>query len=134
MGIAQTELGRSIDKELPKRTEEQRVLRTSEIEQRCSERLDTIHAFLTENGGAKLYEKLDKASLKDLAIVEGIAYDKLLLLRGQPNVLFGSAEHQKLDALLPALLAEMQRRGTTVELTERKATVSLEEPSLPPAS
>lgn len=89
---------------------------------------------MTENGGAKLYEKLDKASLKDLAIVEGIAYDKLLLLRGQPNVLFGSAEHQKLDALLPALLAEMQRRGTTVELTERKATVSLEEPSLPPAS
>ena len=111
-----------IDK-LP-RSPEQRILKTQEIEQRVSARLDSIHAFLNENDGAKLKEKLERSSLKDLAIVEGIAYDKLLLLRGQPNVIFGTQEHRQLDDLVPAVLKELQRRGSKLEMTERKAVIT----------
>jgi ribosome-associated translation inhibitor RaiA len=128
------DLARDIDKAIkPLKSEEQRILTTHEIEQRVSARLDTIHAFLGEDDGANLRVKLEKASLKDISIAEGIAYDKLLTLRGQPTVIFGTQEHKQLDALLPALMDELKRRGTKVELTERKAIVSVEEPPSIPA-
>ena len=116
------------------RTEEKRILKTTEIEERVSARLDTIHAYLAEDGGRPLREKLEKASLKDITIAEGIAYDKLLLLRGQPTAIFGVQEHKRLDDLLPVLMNELKRRGASVALTERKAevTVHTEEPVSPP--
>ena len=119
-----SDTAQAIDKLAPK-LPETRIIKNEEIEQRLSARLDTIHAFLTNDDASQLKAKLEKASLKDLAIVEGIAYDKLLQLRGTPNVVFGTQEHQQLDKLLPALMAEMKRRGTSIELTERKASVVL---------
>ena len=55
----------------------------------------------------------------------GITTEKLLLLEGQPTQIISQQQHQKIDELLPALLTEIKRRGVIVDLTERKASLTL---------
>ena len=59
-------------------------------------------------------EKLEDASPRDLAVISGIATDKHLLLTGQPTAIFGVEDRRELHELLPALLAEVKRRGMDV--------------------
>jgi hypothetical protein len=82
-----------------------------------------IITWLTE--GDRLEILLSESKIKDVGVFAGIALDKTLLLDGSPTQIIGHAEQKKLDELLPALLNEVKRRGTMVELTERKAVVSL---------
>ena len=60
-------------------------------------------------------KKLEEASPRDLAVISGIATDKHLLLTGQPTAIFGVEDRRKLHELLPALQAEIKRRGLTLE-------------------
>lgn len=69
---------------------------------------------------------LRETKLKDIGILLGISTEKVLLMEGQPTQIVGYDERKKLDELLPALLNEVKRRGSTVELTERKASIKLD--------
>ena len=80
-------------------------------------------AWLQE--GTRLEDMLAETKLKDIGIMMGIATEKVLLMSGQPTQIIAETQHKKLDELVPALLAEVQRRGASVELTERKANVTL---------
>lgn len=70
---------------------------------------------------------MDESKLKDVAVFGGIALDKSLLLEGAPTQIIGTAEQKKMDELLPEILKEIKRRGSSVELTERKAVIQLNE-------
>lgn len=79
-----------------------------------------------ENGKRhRLETMLEETKLKDIGVMLGISTEKVLLLDGQPTQIIGNAEQKKLDELLPALLAEAKRRGAKVEMTERKAELTL---------
>ena len=75
--------------------------------------------------GDRLERLMSEPKLKDIMVTLGITTEKLLLLEGQPTQIISQQQHQKIDELMPALLLEIKRRGVTVDLTERKATVSL---------
>lgn len=60
---------------------------------------------------------LENASLKDKAIAVGIFLEKRALLKGEPTQILRMEERQNLQELMPRLVAEMARRGMTVELT-----------------
>lgn len=92
------------------------------LERRISQRLDVIDAYLTQE---KLVEKLERSSLSQIGIYEGIYLDKLAGLRGAPNAGLSMQDHAKLDVLLPALMKTMEQRGLTATLTERKAEFKL---------
>src|SRR5438105_11523642 len=77
-----------------------RVLTNSEIEKRLSHRLDIIHEVLDDE---HLKAALRKGSLVQAATMEGIAYDKLLKLRGEPTITIGASEQRRIDELVPAL-------------------------------
>ena len=55
------------------------------------------------------------ASLKDIAITYGILVDKGQLLGGKPTQVFDVNMRAKLEVLMPLYLAEMKRRGITLE-------------------
>lgn len=74
----------------------------------------------------RLEQMLAESKLKDIGVMLGISTEKVLLLEGQPTQIIGHTEQKKLDELLPALLSEVKRRGAKVELTERKAEVTLD--------
>lgn len=67
---------------------------------------------------------MEKATLKDLAVVEAIYTDKILALRGQPNQGVGADTRAKLGELGATLLAELNRRGLNLKLTERTIEVA----------
>lgn len=75
--------------------------------------------------GDRLETLMAETKLRDIGVMLGIATEKVLLLEGQPTSIVGQAEHKKLEELIPALLLEAKRRGSKIELTERKATVNL---------
>ena len=75
--------------------------------------------------GDRLERLMNESKLKDIMITLGITTEKLLLLEGQPTQIISQQQHQKIDELLPALLTEIKRRGVTVDLTERKASLTL---------
>ena len=74
-------------------------------------------------------DKLQEASPRDLAVISGIAADKHLLLTGQPTAIFGVEDRRKLHELLPALQAEIKRRGLTIEGEFKDVTPSPAVPS-----
>ncbi len=74
-------------------------------------------------------DKLEKATVRDLAVVSGIATDKHLLLTGQSTVIFGVEDRRKLHELLPALQAEIKRRGLAFEGEFKDVTPSPDTPS-----
>ena len=74
--------------------------------------------------GDRLETLLNETKLKDVAVVMGIATDKLLLLEGQPTQIVSMAQQESMDAVLPLLMQEMQRWGVKTELTQRTITVT----------
>lgn len=92
------------------------------LEEIVEEKVRIIANYLTPE---KLEEKLGEASLREIAIYEGTMIDKLMLLRGQPTAILGTAEQTKLDDAVAKLLLEAKRRGVKVELTERKAEIEV---------
>lgn len=92
------------------------------LEEIVEEKVRTIANYLTPD---VLKEKLDEASLKEIAIYEGTMMDKLMLLRGQPTMILGHAEQVKLDDAAVKLLEEIRRRGVKMSLTERKADITV---------
>ena len=97
-------------------------LNTDLLAERLESRLDVIHEYLTPE---RLSAKLDRANLSHIGIYEGILLDKLFALRGQPTQIVSVQEHRKMDELMPALLAEIQRRGLQARLTERTAEIAV---------
>lgn len=93
------------------------------LEEIVEEKVRTIANYLTPD---KLRDKLADASLKEIAIYEGTFVDKLLLLRGQPQLIVSMQHQKKLDEIMPALIQEIQRRGLKAELTERKAVITVD--------
>ena len=78
-------------------------------------------------GRLRLHNLLDESKLKDIGIMAGIATEKVLLMSGQPTQIIAETQHKKLDELMPVLLEEVKRRGASVELTERKAEIKLDQ-------
>jgi len=81
--------------------------------------------------GTRFEEMLAETKLKDIAVMLGIATEKVLLLEGQPTQIIAQHQQQKLDQLGQALQAALQQRGLakSVQLTERTATINLEQKS-----
>ena len=75
--------------------------------------------------GNRLETYMAHSSFKDVMIALGVVTDKLLLLEGQPTQIISQQQQQKMDEILPALMKEMQRRGLTADLTERKVSLVL---------
>lgn len=86
--------------------------------------LEYLNGYDKKTGEPRIIKLLEETKLKDIGVFAAISTDKLLLLEGQPTTIIGQAESEKLEKLLPALLEEIKRRGTKVELTERKATIT----------
>lgn len=84
-----------------------------------------VTTFLLE--GDRLEKLMSVSTLKDIMVTMGIATEKLLLLEGQPTAIISQQQHQKIDEVLPALMAEMKRRGVKADLTERKVSLTLPE-------
>jgi len=87
------------------------------LERRVSRRLNVLDRYLTDQ---RLHELLLASGLKEIGIYEGIMMDKLMVTKGQPNVIIGTAERTKLSEVLPALLTEMRRRNMITTVSERK--------------
>ncbi len=90
---------------------------------RVMRRLDALDAFLDDD--QMWWEKLQKASLRDLAIYEGVYIDKLQALRGQATQVISVQHQEKLDQVLPLLMQVMQQRGLTMTATETKRQVEV---------
>jgi hypothetical protein len=95
-------------------------VRKEVLEQRLSRRLDLLDSAMTD---AEFQQRVDKATLKDLAIVEGVYLDKMAQLRSQPNRAVGSDTRAKLGEWMQSAMLELQRRGLSVTMTERKVEV-----------
>lgn len=80
--------------------------------------------------GDRLEAMLAEQKLKDIGILLGIGTEKVLLLEGQPTSIIGQPQQVKLDQLGTAVATLLQQRGLakSVTLTERSATVNLNEP------
>ena len=100
------------------------------LEKRITHRLDVVDRYLTDE---VLEAKLEKASLKDTGIYEGIFLDKLLTIKGQPTAILRVEDSLKLDELGVAILKEIKQRGLSATLTERSVEVDLAGDTGPPA-
>lgn len=60
---------------------------------------------------------MSEASFRDLALGTTAMIEKRQLLRGEPTQIVSDHERAKIHELVPALLAEAQRRGLTIEGT-----------------
>lgn len=92
------------------------VVSKEALQRRVARRLNVLDRFLTDD---KLIELLSFSSLKEVGIYEGIMLDKSLVLSGQPTVIIGDADRQKLDSVMPRLLNEIRRRGLITTVSER---------------
>lgn len=63
-------------------------------------------------------ETIAKSGLRDRMIAAGVAIDKRQLLSGQPTQILSIDERKSLNALVPALLREAQRRGIAPEIID----------------
>lgn len=96
---------------------EVRNLKTQEILDMLGK---NIHRALTYMDDKVMAE----ASFRDLALGTTAMIEKRALLRGEPTQIVSDHERKKLHELLPALIAEGQRRGITLEGTVMEKTVS----------
>ena len=88
---------------------------------RIRQRLDTIQEYLADD--QVWWTKLEKASLRDMAIMEGVWIDKLQLLEGKATTVISHVQQERLDQVLPLLLETLQQRGLTIGLSERRLEV-----------
>lgn len=112
----------------PARLGERGRLTADVMESRASAIMDVVDDFLKgkEQDYKPLYDKLDKATLKDVGIFSGIITDKMLTLRAQQPNQWSPQEATKADELLLALMNEVKSRGLTVTATERKIEVGVQ--------
>lgn len=67
-------------------------------------------------------EDISNASLRDKGILAGIATDKLLILRGQPNQIIQTQDERgTVRELIAAFIKEADRRGEVIEVGEHGA-------------
>jgi len=93
-----------------------------QIKQRQMDRLDRIEYYLAADD--VFLAKLEKASLKDISLTEGLLVDKLHAIKGNTGQMIGVEQHKQLDELLPAIMSVLSQRGVKVEATERKIEVT----------
>lgn len=91
---------------------------TEETTSRFLSRLDKIQQYLGND--ENFIAKLDKASLKDMALIEAIYTDKIMTLTGKATQIIGIQHQEKMDEILPLLMQTLQQRGLSVTATERK--------------
>ena len=77
------------------------------IVEKLEDLIDRIQDSMTD-------EDIRKAPLSQRMIAMGIAVDKRQLLKGEATVIHGTERRAKLEELMPALLAEAQRRGVAL--------------------
>jgi DNA-binding CsgD family transcriptional regulator len=83
-------------------------LKTSDIEEKLGHKIDLTLSYIDD-------VVAEQASLRDLALAATALIEKRQLVRGEPTQIISDLERKKLNELLPALIAEGQRRGITVE-------------------
>ncbi len=93
-----------------------------ELEGRITRHIDLLNHYLDDK---TFYQKLDKATFKDLMVAQAVLVDKLNLVQGNPTTIVGHQDRAKLDVLLPKLMAELSRRGLTLHATQQTATITL---------
>lgn len=118
---AQTAYNRFIQRRLVQDRLLKKANADEQMVERVMRRLDALDAFLDDD--EMWWEKLQKASLRDLAIYEGVYIDKLQALRGQATQVISIQHQEKLDQVLPLLMQVMQQRGLTMTATETKRTI-----------
>jgi hypothetical protein len=91
---------------------------------RVSSRLDALDAYLEDD--THWMAKLEKATLRDIAIFEGVYTDKLRDLMGHSTPVVTVQHQAKVDQLLPALMQILQQRGLTVTATETKRSLEVQ--------
>lgn len=82
--------------------------------------LDVVDAYLQ---GETLFNKLEDARLRDIALFQGLLVDKLQALNGNPSYLLNYQHQQKIDEVLPVLMDAIKQRGLTMTAVERKVEV-----------
>lgn len=85
-----------------------RELRTTEILEMLGKKIDHAAFYLDD-------KVLSEASARDLMLGITALVEKRNLLRGEPTAIVSDHERKKLNELAPALLAEIKRRGMTLE-------------------
>lgn len=93
-----------------------------QLAERMRSRLDVVQEYL--NDDKVWFDKLEKANLRDVAIMEGIWIDKLQVLEGKATQVISVQHQDKLDQLLPVLLETLKQRGLTIGLSERRLEVT----------
>lgn len=81
---------------------------TNEILKTIEEEVHLISSYIDDKVVAE-------ASLRDLALAKTALLEKRQLLKGEPTQIITDGDRKKLHEYLPSLMAEMQRRGITVE-------------------
>lgn len=85
-----------------------RSLKSAEIVDALNNKIDLALRYMDD-------KTMAEASFRDLALGTSAMIEKRQLLRGEPTQIVSDAERAKLHELAPALMAEMRRRGLTVE-------------------
>ena len=60
-------------------------------------------------------DKMEKATVQQLAIAMGVLTDKARLMRGEPTAIYRVEDSRKLDEIGKAILQEMDARGITFD-------------------
>lgn len=94
-----------------------RELRTNEILEMLGKKIDLAAFYLDD-------KVMSEASARDIMLGLGVLIEKRNLLRGEPTAIVSDHERKKLNELAPVLLAEIKRRGLTIEgqVTEKTVT------------
>lgn len=122
------EVGRTLESQ----TSTRRVIKAlKEVKTEALEKLTANVAFSALESLHRTTEKeWDKTDPKVKAVVAGILIDKRAILRGEPTAIVEVRDHRRLDEVGKALLAEMQRRGITLDKSEYQAQETAPEPQL----
>ena len=89
---------------------------------RMRARLDVVQEYLEDD--AVWFAKLEKAPLRDIAIMEGVWIDKLQLVEGKATAVISHQHQEKLDEMLPRLLEAIKQRGLTIGVSERRMEIT----------
>ncbi len=91
---------------------------TDQMTDRLMSRLDQVEDFYSDS--EKFRQKLEKASLAQLALFEGLMIDKIHTLTGKASQIISVQHQEKIDEIVPAMLEVLKQRGLSVTATERK--------------
>lgn len=91
-------------------------LKASEIAQLFSEKIDLAARYMDDKTAGE-------ASFRDLALAATAMAEKRQLMRGEPTQIISDHERKQLHELLPLAIAEVQRRGLTIQGVVTEKTV-----------